>query len=945
MKKKLHSLIIAGIVCLSFAFGAAAPIKWDSTIIASAVSTDYPPQLMNISVKDNSKVLTENDTADNSALSVKALGSDLAPSWRFDRVDADANGTFFKIVNAQSGRLITPKGYNVKAGSEVVVYGSESHKSQHWYVIPVKTDNLGNDLYYKIVNYSDTSLALTQGTNGIALASYTGTDNQLWLLNSDGLQGFAGYCKNDNAGNIKAADIGGIFGEVVEASTFDQLKKFAESATPYTIIVTKDISVSNLTTDSTGRYYCTAGRIYMQGNKTIIGSYSAHSFNNVQLCTKRHSKTSNNIIIKNLVFNHDAKCNANDSIQVYFSAGENLWVDHVSFNGHSKVNSQEQVDNDKFFACCYDADYCTVSDSFFGLHEYGLILGYPDDTEDSYKNHNNFPRMSIISNRFKDTVTRAPGLMRYGFFHSLNNAVYNFNMAYTVHSDCKLFAENCYYDGAPTNGNVVCDWNEVTHPGAFADSGSIGVNCKRLGIEGNAKTCTWRPNGNYDYKSLTAANAKNYCSAYSGCQNESGNMMYLRFSAKGVPGAGYTELPNTPTAAVFDDCSTYRFKNVNSGLYMQVENAKAENGANVQQWGSSDNAVHEIWKLISAGDGYYYIASALGDGSTYMLDVAGRKSENGTNVNIYDFNGGTNQQFMFTQNADGSYKIRTRISGEKSAIEVADASKSSGANVQQWEINGVNCQDWVLEPVSDPGCSMNTSVGYQFINVNSKMVMEAAGGKMTDGTNIQQWESNDYDCQKWLLQPSANKENYYYICSAADPDFAMVSDGGENGGNVSIAEYDDKNTSMLFKFSKSIDGTYRIMTLSSKDKCLVEVGGASQKTGANIQQWSPTNHDCQKWSAETFATTAAETTTVTTTTTAAQTTESSKPITSDNDTHELGDVNLDGKINVADVVKLQKHIVNIESITSNEAKYADMTKDNIINVYDLLLLKRLLLSI
>ena len=51
-----------------------------------AASVDYPVQLMNLATKDNSKVLTENGTKDGSTLSVKALGSTLAPSWRFDRV-------------------------------------------------------------------------------------------------------------------------------------------------------------------------------------------------------------------------------------------------------------------------------------------------------------------------------------------------------------------------------------------------------------------------------------------------------------------------------------------------------------------------------------------------------------------------------------------------------------------------------------------------------------------------------------------------------------------------------------------------------------------------------------------------------------------------------------------------------------------------------------------
>ena len=56
---------------------------------------------------------------------------------------------------------------------------------------------------------------------------------------------------------------------------------------------------------------------------------------------------------------------------------------------------------------------------------------------------------------------------------------------------------------------------------------------------------------------------------------------------------------------------------------------------------------------------------------------------------------------MFTQNSDGSYKILTAISNCKSAVEVIGADKTQGANVQQWEVNGANCQDWVFEEVSE----------------------------------------------------------------------------------------------------------------------------------------------------------------------------------------------------------------------------------------------------
>ena len=869
-------------------------------VSVEAVSTDYPVQLINISVKDNSLSLTENNTSDNSALSVKALGNGLSASWRFDRVNSDSKGTFFKICNAESGRLLTPKNYSVKSGSDVVVYGSESHQSQHWYAVPVENDHLGNNLYYKIVNYSDTSLALTHADSGMTLENYTGADNQLWLLNSDGLQGFAGYCSNDNTGSIKAGNIGGLFGQTVEVSTFDELKKYAESDEPYTILVTKDIKVTNLTTDSSGHYYCPEGRIYVHSNKTIIGSYSAHTMYNVQFCTASKNGVGNNVIIKNFDLQHDEKSNGNDSIVVYFGSGENLWVDHVTFTGHRAVNTQgdDLPDWDKFLACCYDADYCTVSDSSFGLHEYGLILGYPADDENSYNNYNNFPRMSLIGNSFTNTITRGPGLMRYGYFHSLNNYVNTFSMAYTVHTACKIYAENCCYDGGSIKGNVICDWNTVTYPGSYAESGSVFVNCKRTTIEGAAQNCTWRPSSNYSYTTLTAEQAKTYCETYSGCQSSSSSIKYLRFGESGVPSAGFVTVPDEnpqPVPAAFNDGSSYRIKNAESGLYMQVAGASASNSANVQQWGTDGQSVHDIWKLYNAGDGYYYIVSCVGDGGTYVLDVAGKKTANGTNIDIYQYNGGNNQQFMIALNSDESYTIYTKISDGKSVVEVENADKSSGANIQQFEVTGSDCQKWILEPVSDPGIKMDTGVVYSFENVNSGLAMAVSDN------NVQQSETG----QKWTLKEFGSG-NYYWIRS---DNYALTADGSTNGSNISISEYSSKNSSQLFRFTKNPDGSYSIITHASGDKCLVETAYASKDSGANIQQWESTNSSCQKWNL---------------------TTEQLKV---------KGDVNADGKFNIIDITIMKKWLLAVPDTVLADNEAADMCSDGIINNYDFCMMK------
>ncbi|MDE6519491.1 MAG: RICIN domain-containing protein [Ruminococcus sp.] len=400
-------------------------------------------------------------------------------------------------------------------------------------------------------------------------------------------------------------------------------------------------------------------------------------------------------------------------------------------------------------------------------------------------------------------------------------------------------------------------------------------------------------------------------------------------------GTGY-DLPKRPTDTVLDKSgtapvtpstnlvaetfisgSTYKIKNVNSGLYMQVNGAKAENGANVQQWGTTDDTVHDIWKLVDAGDGYYYIVSAVGDGGTYVLDVEAKKTDNNTNIEIYSYTGGDNQKFMFTKNSDGSYKIRPKHTNAKSAVEIAGASTSSGANVQQYEINGANCQDWILEKVSESGCKMDTSVIYEFENVNSGMVMEIKDGKTESGANVQQWEKNGLTCQQWQLKESASGGNYYYICSVADPTYVLkVSESG-NGGNIAVETYSENDNAMLFKFIKNLDGTYQIMTKESDDTCYVEVGAASKTKGANIQQWENTDNDCQKWSAETLTTSATTTTTKETTTTTTETTTTKEATTATTETTTsvvsdvlIGDANCDGAVNIADATAIVQHLGN-----------------------------------
>ena len=224
--------------------------------------------------------------------------------------------------------------------------------------------------------------------------------------------------------------------------------------------------------------------------------------------------------------------------------------------------------------------------------------------------------------------------------------------------------------------------------------------------------------------------------------------------------------------------------------------------------------------------------------------------------------------------------------------------------------------------------AMDTDTYYTFKNMNSGLVMDISGGKIAEGSNIQQWTSNGQNNQKWKLTPFNNGSTYYYIHSAANPDYVLKAMSGSNGGNIELVPYSSKDSMMLFQFTKLGDGSYYISTRSSRDVCFVEVDSASTSGGANVQQWGMTYNKCQRWTAEK--------------TTASVNTD---PVNNDppaqNDPY-VGDVNMDGTIDVLDLVEL-KHIVNNPwNYNSVPTSVCDFNGDNNVNDTDVQIMREYL---
>ncbi len=119
-----------------------------------------------------------------------------------------------------------------------------------------------------------------------------------------------------------------------------------------------------------------------------------------------------------------------------------------------------------------------------------------------------------------------------------------------------------------------------------------------------------------------------------------------------------------------------------------------------------------------------------GVGSNRCLDVPNASQNDGTLLNIWDCNGGTNQQW--TQTASNEL----RVYGSK-CLDVPGHATSAGTRVEIWTCNGGTNQQWRLN-------ADGTVVG-----VESGLCLDVNGQGTANGTAVEIWTCNGGSNQKW----------------------------------------------------------------------------------------------------------------------------------------------------------------------------------------------------
>ncbi|GEM_PF-976693 len=138
---------------------------------------------------------------------------------------------------------------------------------------------------------------------------------------------------------------------------------------------------------------------------------------------------------------------------------------------------------------------------------------------------------------------------------------------------------------------------------------------------------------------------------------------------------------------------TYKIIALHSGKALDVYGKGTADGTNVEQW-SYNGGANQNWTLTHLGNNVYEI---VGLQSGKALEVVSTSTSNGTNVDIRTYTGAANQKWTISAAPTSGYYRLAPVSSSGSALDVSGISTLDGANVYQWSWMYGKNQQWIFK--------------------------------------------------------------------------------------------------------------------------------------------------------------------------------------------------------------------------------------------------------
>lgn len=286
-----------------------------------------------------------------------------------------------------------------------------------------------------------------------------------------------------------------------------------------------------------------------------------------------------------------------------------------------------------------------------------------------------------------------------------------------------------------------------------------------------------------------------------------------------------------------------------NGLYLDVNYASTANGTNIQVYETNSSSAQKF-KFIKAEEfngtktienGTYVIKSAVD--TSRVLDIQGASTVSRANLQIWENANGFNQKFIITYIGSGYYTIENFYSGK--VLDVEGALCVNGANVQQYEGNGTNAQKWVIKDNGDGSYSIISRCGGLYLDLTY--------ASSANGTNVQIYEGNGTNAQKFKFEKADNlsgtqsiQDGMYIIASKLDSNKVLDVTGASQyiGANIQIWDC-FRTKQQKFSITYLGNGFYKIKNVNSTK--VLDVAGGVIANGANVQQYDSNGSNAQQW--------------------------------------------------------------------------------------------------
>ena len=173
----------------------------------------------------------------------------------------------------------------------------------------------------------------------------------------------------------------------------------------------------------------------------------------------------------------------------------------------------------------------------------------------------------------------------------------------------------------------------------------------------------------------------------------------------------------------------YKLQNRNSGKFLDLDNNNTDNKTAIVQYDDEYIDATQIWTLTEIGGekGVYSICTSVN--KRQGMDVADWSKNDGAQVQLYEYSGHRNQQFIVVEKGDGYYQFVSRLSGK--VIEIPNSSKDNGEWIKLYDNNGTNTQQWKFVSPSVYSGIVNTESlsGMNLRKEGNTIIVTGAKGK------------------------------------------------------------------------------------------------------------------------------------------------------------------------------------------------------------------------